>query len=53
MSVQQMLESAINIFGINDEVTILLSQKRDKEIAELQAKRYKEWKSRGICYGEK
>lgn len=53
VSVQQMLESAINIFGINDEVTILLSQKRDKEIAELQAKRYKEWKSRGICYGEK
>lgn len=53
MSVQKMLESAINIFGLNDEVTILLSQKRDKEIAQLQAERYKEWKSRGTSYGQK
>lgn len=53
MSIQQLLEEAINIFGLNDEVTILLSKKRDEEIAELQAKRYKEWKSRGVCHGEK
>lgn len=43
MSVQQMLEEAINVFGLSDEITILLSQKRDKEIVELQNKRYKEW----------
>lgn len=43
MTIQKMLEEAINLFGINDEVTILLSKKRDEEIVELQKKRYKDW----------
>lgn len=43
MTIQKMLEEAIKLFGINDEVTILLSKKRDEEIVELQKKRYKDW----------
>lgn len=43
MSVQQLLEEAINIFGLNDEVTILLSKKRDEEIVKAQRKIYEEW----------
>lgn len=55
MSVQQMLEESINRFGPNDMVTVLLSQKRDEEIVELQNQRYKEWiiKNRGKSYGKK
>ena len=55
MSIQQMLEESINIFGLSDEITILLSQKRDKEIVQLQNERYKEWiiKSRGMSNGKK
>lgn len=55
MSIQQMLEESINRFGPNDMVTVLLSQKRDEEIVELQNQRYKEWiiKNRGKSYGKK
>lgn len=45
MSVQQMLEEAINLFGLNDERTIELSQLRDKEIVKSQRKIYEEWRN--------
>lgn len=43
MSIQQMLEEAINLFGLNDIRTIELSQLRDEEIVSLQKKRYEKW----------
>ena len=43
MSIQQMLEEAINLFGLNDARTIELSQLRDEEIVSLQRKRYEKW----------
>ncbi|SJP49747.1 hypothetical protein [Clostridioides difficile] len=45
MSIQQMLEEAINVFGLNDERTIELSQLRDKEIVKSQRKIYEEWRN--------
>ena len=55
MSIQQMLEEAINLFGLNDTRTIELSQLRDEEILPLQRKRYEKWiiNQRGVSYGEK
>lgn len=44
MSTQQMLEAAIKLFGTDDKVTILISQKRDIEIAREQSKIYEEVK---------
>ena len=44
MTVQAMLEESIELFGINDEVTILLSQKRDKQIFEVQKLKYEDYK---------
>ena len=44
MTVQKMLEEAIKLFGVNDEVTILLSQKRDKQIVEAQKINYENYK---------
>ena len=44
MSIQQMLEESINIFGLSDEITILLSQKRDKQIVEVQKLKYEDYK---------
>lgn len=38
-----MLDKAIKYWGMNDIVTIMLSQKRDKEIIEAQRRRLKEW----------
>lgn len=43
MSIQQMLEEAINLFGLNDTRTIELSQLRDEEIVRSQRKRYEKW----------
>lgn len=40
MSIQQMLEEAIALFGLNDTRTIELSQLRDEEIVRAQRKRY-------------
>lgn len=45
MSIQQMLEEAINVLGLNDERTIELSQLRDKEIVKSQRKIYEEWRN--------
>lgn len=45
MSIQQMLEESINVFGLNDERTIELSQLRDKEIVKSQRKIYEEWRN--------
>lgn len=45
MTIQKMLEEAINIFGLNDARTIELSQKRDKEIVKSQRKIYEEWRN--------
>lgn len=55
MSIQQILEEAINLFGLNDARTIELSQLRDEEILPLQRKRYEKWiiNQRGVSYGEK
>lgn len=44
MSTQQMLEEAINLWGTGDIVTVMLSQKRDREILEKQSKLYKKFK---------
>ena len=38
-----MLDKAIQLWGMNDIVTIMLSQKRDKEIIEAQRKELNEW----------
>lgn len=40
---QLMLDKAIKYWGMNDIVTIMLSQKRDKEILEEQRKELDEW----------
>ena len=42
-STQVLLEEAIKVYGLNDIVTIMLSQKRDKEVAAVQSGRFKEW----------
>ena len=43
MSIQQMLEEAITLFGLNDTRTIELSQLRDEEIVRSQIKIYEKW----------
>lgn len=43
MSIDQMLEEAINLFGLNDEITIELSRLRDQEIIRSQRKIYEKW----------
>ena len=40
---QLMLNEAIQYWGMNDIITIMLSQKRDKEIIEEQRKELDEW----------
>ena len=40
---QMMLNEAIQYWGMNDIITIMLSQKRDKEIIEEQRKELDEW----------
>lgn len=40
---QIMLDEAIQYWGMDDIVTIMLSQKRDKEIIEAQRKELDEW----------
>ena len=40
MSTEEMLKEAINLWGMEDIVTIMLSQKLDKEIAVEQKKIY-------------
>ena len=44
MFTQQLLEAAINDYGISDIRTIELSQQRDKEIVKEQEKLYKAYK---------
>lgn len=44
MSIQEMLEEAIRLYGPGDIVTKMLSQKRDKEILEQQKEIYKLYK---------
>ena len=46
MSTQEMLEDAIKHFGTGDIVTIMLSQKRDKEVTEEQQIFYKAYKEK-------
>lgn len=41
---QEMLEESINVFGLNDIVTKMLSVKRDKEIVQEQKEIYKKYK---------
>lgn len=41
---QEMLEEAIELYGIGDIRTLLLSQQRDKEIIEQQKVIYKTYK---------
>lgn len=43
MSIQQMLEEAIALFGLNDTRTIELSQLRDEEIVKSQRNIYEKW----------
>lgn len=44
MSIQEMLEEAINHFGADDIITKMLSQRRDKEIVQEQKEIYKKYK---------
>ena len=44
MSTEEMLEEAINLWGMEDIVTIMLSQRLDKEIAVEQKKIYESHK---------
>lgn len=44
MSIQYMLEEALNLYGPGDIRTLELSQLRDKEIVEEQRKLYKAYK---------
>ena len=44
MTTQQMLEEAVKHFGVDDIITKMLSQRRDKEIVEEQKKLYKVYK---------
>ncbi len=44
MSTQKMLEEALIHFGAEDIVTIMLSHKRDKEVAEEQKKIFESYK---------
>lgn len=46
MSTQEMLEEAIKLYGPGDIVTIMLSQKRDKEVTKEQQKSYKAYKEK-------
>ena len=39
-----MLDKAIKYWGMNDIVTIMLSQRRDKEIIEAQRRRLEKWR---------
>lgn len=43
MSIQEMLEEAINHFGTDDIITKMLSQRRDKEIVQEQKEIYKKY----------
>lgn len=47
MSIQDKLEQAIDLYGIGDIRTLLLSKARDKEIVEEQKKLYEAYK--GWC----
>lgn len=38
-----MLDKAIKYWGMNDVITIMLSQRRDKEIIEVQRRRLEQW----------
>lgn len=42
-TLQERLEEAIKVYGTSDIVTLMLSQKRDKEIVELQKKGAEGW----------
>lgn len=42
-STQVLLEEAIELYGMSDIVTIMLSQKRDKEVVAVQNGRFEEW----------
>lgn len=48
VSVQEMLNEAVEIYSLSDEATIKLSKKRDKEIVEQQRNIYEEWKNKQI-----
>ena len=48
MSVKGSLELAVTNFGLKDIVTLMLSQKRDKEIVEEQRREYERWKEKAL-----
>lgn len=43
MTTQEKLEEAISLYGLNDIVTIMLSQQIDKEIVQEQKEIYKKY----------
>ncbi|GAB6169669.1 hypothetical protein JCM1393_25180 [Clostridium carnis] len=45
---QIMLDEAIKHFGTSDIVTIMLSNRRDKEVAEEQKMKYEKWKRENL-----
>ena len=44
MSTEEMLKEAINLWGMEDIVTIMLSQRLDKEVVEKQQKLLKSYR---------
>lgn len=50
MSVQMSLELAVSTLGVGHRTTLMLSEERDKEVAEEQSKIYNRWKERN-CNG--
>ena len=43
MSVQGSLELAVNTLGVGHRTTLMLSEERDKEVAEEQRRIYDKW----------
>lgn len=43
MSVQMSLELAVITLGISNRITLMLSEERDKEVAEKQRRIYDKW----------
>lgn len=45
-NIENMLNMAIESYGLNDIVTIMLNNERDKQIVEQQRNIYEEWKKK-------
>lgn len=46
MSVQMSLELAVRTLGVGHRITLMLSEKRDKEVVSEQKEEYERWRKR-------